>query len=130
MSDMNAKENMVAETQVQTQAKAAEASAKTAEDASKIARTTVKPATKIEPAGKKKTQENVMYLGPTIAGKVKQGTIFKGGILPATVQECVAQFPAMTKLFVPVSKLPEATKALNKKQGVLAAIYAQTASKF
>lgn len=82
------------------------------------------------PVIEKKKQENLMYLGPTITGVVRHSTIFKEGILPKKVTECVEQFPMMKKLFVPLSEMPKAVKELKKEQSVLGTIYAQTANKF
>lgn len=85
-------------------------------------------------AGKKtsaaKKQSNLVYLGPTITGVVRHSTIFKNGVLPQKLNECVAEFPLMKKLIVPVSDIATATKELNKEQSVLGTIYAQTAKKF
>lgn len=77
-----------------------------------------------------KKQGNVMYLGPTITGVVRHSTIFKNGVLPQKVTECVEQFPAMKKLFANMEEIPSAVKELNKEQSALATIYAQTAKKF
>ena len=88
-------------------------------------KTTVKP-----PVIEKKKQENLMYLGPTITGVVRHSTIFKEGILPKNVKECIEQLPMMEKLFVPLSVMPKANKELKKEQSALGAIYTQVANKF
>ena len=77
-----------------------------------------------------KKQSNLMYLGPTIAGVVRHSTIFKNGVLPKKLNECVEQFPAMKKLFVTMGDIPKAVKELNKEQSLLGTIYSQTAKKF
>ena len=77
-----------------------------------------------------KKQSNLMYLGPTITGVVRQSTIFKNGVLPKKLNECVEQFPAMRKLFVSMEELPAVTKELNKEQSALGTIYSQVAKKF
>lgn len=87
---------------------------------------TSKPATV---AQQKKPKEDKMYLGPTIVGVVRHSTVFKNGVLPAKVEDCVKKFPAMQKLFVTMKELPAASKELRKKQSALGAIYAQVAEK-
>ena len=75
------------------------------------------------PKAKTEKKENVTYVGPTIIGVVKNGVVFKDGILPAKAQECVEKIPMMKKLFVPQSKLAGAVKELREKQSVLNAVY-------
>ena len=82
------------------------------------------------PVVEKKKQGNLMYLGPTITGVVRHSTVFKEGILPKKVKECIEQLPMMEKLFVPLSEIPKATKELRKEQSVLGTIYTQIANKF
>ena len=77
-----------------------------------------------------KKQSNLMYLGPTITGVVRHSTIFKNGVLPKKLNECVEQFPAMKKLLVSMEEIPAVTKELNKEQSALGTIYAQVAKKF
>ena len=81
-------------------------------------------------APEKKKQSNLMYLGPTITGVVRHSTIFKDGILPQKVKECVEELPMMEKLFVAIDDIPKAVKELKKEQSALGAIYTQTANKF
>lgn len=76
------------------------------------------------------SQSNVMYLGPTIVGVVRHSTVFKGGVLPKKVEECVNQLPIMKKLFVALDEVPKAVIELKKEQSVLATVYSQTANKF
>lgn len=86
--------------------------------------------TKKKAAAKKAKQGNLMYLGPTITGVIRHSTIFKDGVLPEKVSECVGQFPIMKKLFVTMEELPRAVKELKKEQSALGTIYSQTAKKF
>lgn len=72
---------------------------------------------------------NVMYLGPTIEGVVRHGTVFKNGILPEKVKECMKELPSLKLLFVPADRMPEAVRELRKKSA-LAAVYEHTAIKF
>lgn len=90
---------------------------------------TTTTATKTTTSEKKK-QVNRMYLGPTITGVVRHSTIFKDGIFPQKVKECIEQLPIMEKLFVAIDDIPKAVKELKKEQSVLGTIYAQTANKF
>jgi archaellum component FlaF (FlaF/FlaG flagellin family) len=73
---------------------------------------------------------NKMYLGPTIVGVVRHSTVFKDGVLPKRVKDCVAQLPMMEKLFVPLEEISAAVKELNKEKSVLGTVYAQIAKKF
>ena len=91
--------------------------------------TTAGTATKASVPEKKK-QSNVMYLGPTITGVVRHSTVFKDGVLPKKVKECIEKLPVMEKLFVATGDIPKAVKELKKDQSVLGTIYAQTANKF
>ena len=86
---------------------------------------------KPEKAEKKVTakKENTIYIGPTITGVVKKFTEFQDGEITAAAREKVNDFPAMERLFVPVSEMPAAVKELSGKSA-LASIYAQTAQKY
>ena len=79
---------------------------------------------------KQKSREAVMYLGPTIVGVIRHSTVFKEGVLPEKVQECVKQLPMMEKLFVFIGDIPEAVKEINKNQSVLRTIYVQVTNNF
>lgn len=77
-----------------------------------------------------KKKGDLMYLGPTIIGAARRGTVFKDGVLPKKAQECIAEFPMMERLFVEVDNAPEAARELRKKQSALGAVYGQVAQKF
>ncbi len=77
-----------------------------------------------------KKSANLMYLGPTITGVVRHSTVFKDGVLPQKVNECVEQFPMMKKLFVGLDEVPAAANELNMKQSTLRTIYSQVSKKF
>lgn len=79
---------------------------------------------------KQKSREAVMYLGPTIVGVIRHSTVFKEGVLPEKVQECVKQLHMMEKLFVSIGDIPEAVKEINKNQSVLRTIYVQVTNNF
>lgn len=74
--------------------------------------------------------QDTMYLGPSIVGVIRHSTVFKNGVLPQKAQECVAKFPTMEKLFVPLSGVPEAVKELNKTQSVLQTVYTLVKNEF
>lgn len=82
-----------------------------------------------EEAAEKDGTGNVMYLGPTIEGIVRHGTVFKDGILPEKAQECIKELPSLRRLFVSVDRMPEAVRELRTKSA-LAAVYEHTAIKF
>lgn len=81
-------------------------------------------------AGSQKKRGDLMYLGPTIIGAARRGTVFKEGILPKKAQDCVSELPMMERLFVEVDKMPEAVRELGRKQSALRAVYAQVATHF
>ena len=78
---------------------------------------------------KQEKKENVVYVGPTIIGVVKNGFVFKDGILPEKAQECISALPMIERLFVPQSKYVGAMKELCEKQSVLSAIYREVIKK-
>lgn len=82
------------------------------------------------PAEKPEKKGDLAYLGPTITGAARHGTVFKNGILPEKAQECIAELPQMFRLFVGVDKMPEAIRELKKKQSTLRAVYDQTVAHF
>lgn len=73
---------------------------------------------------------NLMYLGPTIIGAARHGTVFKDGILSKKVQECITELPALEKLFVEVDKVSESVRALRDEQSALRVIYEQAKVRF
>lgn len=81
-------------------------------------------------AGVTRQKGNLMYLGPTIVGVVRHSVVFKDGVFPGKVKDCIKELPMMEKLFVEVDKIPEAIKELNKQQSTLGTIYAQVKKKF
>lgn len=56
-----------------------------------------------------------MYIGPTIPGVVKKGTVFIGG-LPKGLDDAKRDVPAIGNLVVPIGEATKATQAL-KEQG-------------
>ena len=82
------------------------------------------------PAAKERKKEDLMYLGPTIMGAVKRGTVYKDGHLPKKAQECIKELPMMERLFIEMDKMPEAVREIGKQQSALRMIYDQIASHF
>lgn len=56
-----------------------------------------------------------MYIGPTVPGAVKQGTVFIGE-LPKELVSAAEAVPGIANLVVPVERATQATQAL-KEQG-------------
>lgn len=81
-------------------------------------------------ATKQKKNGDRMYLGPTIIGVVRHGTVFRDGAMPEKAKECTDEFPMMERLFVDVDKMPEAIRELKKKTSALKTVYEQTAQKY
>lgn len=81
-------------------------------------------------AEKAKKKGDLMYLGPTITGVARHGTVFKDGILTSRANKCIAELPQMLRLFVEEDKVPEAARELRKQQSALVTIYNQTAERF
>lgn len=82
------------------------------------------------PVARVKKKGDLMYLGPTITGVARHGTVFKDGILPEGAKKCVSELPMIERLFVELEKIPGAVKELRKKQSALGAVYEQTAKHF
>ena len=91
---------------------------------------TVEKAVKPVLNDKQGEKKSLIYIGPAIAGIVRNSTAFKNGILPKELQKCVAEFPMMERLFVEIDKLPDAVRELKNKQSVLGVVYEQTARNF
>lgn len=77
----------------------------------------------------KEEKESSVYLGPSITHVVRHGNVFLRGELTETIENTIAEFPAMKVLFVPISGMAEAMKEL-KKESALANIYAEVAEKY
>lgn len=61
----------------------------------------------------KKTNETVIYCGPTIRKvDLRQNQVFNAGI-PETYSEVIQECPAIKSLIVPVSQLPKVKSALS-----------------
>ena len=53
------------------------------------------------------TNEQVMYIGPTLRGIAKSGAVFSGGI-PKKLEKLAAEKPIIKKLIVPISGIVQA----------------------
>lgn len=78
----------------------------------------------------KKKSENLMYLGPTIAGAIRHGTVLKEGKKSKKVQECIETLPIMERLFVCEKDVSRTVKELSMKQSALVSIYNKVAQTF
>lgn len=85
------------------------------------------PRRKTTPSGNVSVQ--LVYLGPTIPGIVKNATVFKGE-LPQSLKMAIDDFPLMCRLIVPVAESPSVVKELKKKQSSTASIYKMIAEKY
>ena len=89
-------------------------------------------------AKKKEEQKaNLMYIGPTISGVARYSTVFKEGVLPDRLKECVKEFPQteITGLYCAflshqLRKEELQMKKLNEKNSVLSTICTQVKNKF
>lgn len=61
--------------------------------------------------------ERLVYIGPTIIGVAKHGTVYENGI-PKKLQEAVDEKPLLGKLIVKESDFAEAQKSIIRKKGV------------
>jgi hypothetical protein len=61
--------------------------------------------------------ERVVYIGPTLPGVAKHGTVYEGGI-PKELQAAVKEKPLLEKLIVKESEFAEAQTSIIRKSGV------------
>ena len=64
----------------------------------------------------------LMYLGPTIRGVAKNGTVFNGGI-PARLSKLAEKKPVVTNLIVSLPDIVKAQKAIDTEGTVEAVSY-------
>lgn len=83
----------------------------------------------------KKTKQSVngsgplMYIGPTIPGLVATATVFNNGIpeaFTAKAQECLS----LSELLVPIEKVAEKTKEIQKGVGATSVFYQKVCAYF
>ena len=69
-----------------------------------------------KPAGAPAAQADAVmaYIGPTIYGVVRQGTVLKGG-LPKELKEHMAHVKQLRALLVPLSRFAQAWKDVNER---------------
>lgn len=70
-----------------------------------------------------------MYIGPTIPGVVANATVFNNGIpeaLTVKAKEC----PSLSELLVPIDKVAEKTKEIQKGEGATNVFYKTVCSHF
>lgn len=69
-----------------------------------------------------KVPQQLIYIGPSIAGVVMTGTIFRNGI-PKELKEIINQHPNVGYLIVPIEKLPQAIKEIGNQKGAMHILY-------
>ena len=84
--------------------------------------TTVKVPKPAKSRERENANQTVMYIGPTITGKIAGNTTFKNG-KPRTVEEILKKYPYVEGLFIPVEKIADARKQLADKNSYLAVLY-------
>lgn len=77
----------------------------------------VKQTETVETVEKKETQENLMYVGPTIPGIGIQNRVYTE--IPEAAKEACKDVPEMRNLFIPVIKYPIAEKMLRERKGYI-----------
>ena len=68
------------------------------------------------------TNEQVMYIGPTLRGVAKSGAVFSGGI-PKKLEKLAAKKPIIKNLIVPISGIVQAKKDVVTEGTVAAVAY-------
>lgn len=68
------------------------------------------------------TNEQVMYIGPTLRGIAKSGAVFSGGI-PKKLEKLAAKKPIIKNLIVPISGIVQAKKDVDTEGTVAAVAY-------
>jgi len=88
-----------------------------------MARTPQSQSPDTEVAGKKKSPERLIYIGPNVPGGIlSRYQIFKGGF-PPHCEELFKKLPEIKKLFVDVLTLSKAQEQLDKEGSELARVY-------
>lgn len=64
----------------------------------------------------------VVYVGPTIVGKISGNTTFKNGI-PKIAEEIIQKYPYFKNLFVSIDGIAAAKKQLADKKSALAVFF-------
>lgn len=83
----------------------------------------------ISEAAVQESEENVMYVGPTIPNLIRHGVVFAEGKLTERLENAIASYKPMRMMFVKISELPEALKQIKLKTGALATIYKSVAQR-
>ena len=68
------------------------------------------------------TNEQVMYIGPTLRGVAKSGAVFSGGV-PKKLEKLAAKKPIIKNLIVPISGIVQAKKDVDTEGTVAAVAY-------
>lgn len=70
---------------------------------------------------------NKMYIGPTIRGIVKHGSVFSGGV-PPKLELLSKEKPIMKNMLIPISEVANAFKLLREEGTALSISYERIAS--
>lgn len=81
------------------------------------------------PVSKQEKSSNLVYLGPTISGVIKNNAVYKDGVLPEKVNSYIEKLPILKRLFVTLDDMTDAVKELNKDTSALRAVYTEVAQK-
>ena len=79
---------------------------------------------------KAEVKPNLMYVGDTIPGVIRHSTVYAEGIFTPVIDKCIEEFPAMSKLFVPVDDITEALKKVKEQYSPLFVINKEVVIKF
>lgn len=71
--------------------------------------------------------EKVMYMGPTLRGVVRNGTVFENG-LPKNLLRLAEKRPVINNLIVPLNNIVEIDKAINTEGTAEAVSYGKIAA--
>ncbi|MGL5435997.1 MAG: hypothetical protein ACRDBO_11440 [Lachnospiraceae bacterium] len=88
----------------------------TEDNGAKVEKTALKQVTT------KKTVKTVVYIGPSIPGIAKQGTVYNNGI-PEPLADKAKEIPAISALIVPVERLAQVNAELAKAGSALSILF-------
>ena len=80
---------------------------------------------KEEPKVTRQTKDEstaVIWLGPSIAGVVTTGTVYRNGLIPQ-MQKAVTEMPALANLLVPVARAVKVRNDLRRPQSAASICY-------
>ena len=93
----------------------------TRKQAPKAAPTAVAAAADPKPVEKKKTEERRLYVGPTIYGIARHGSVYIG--IPSGVETARKDVPDLINLFIPITDYGKASEQIRKGTGYIGVAY-------